>query len=347
MSPLLVMSLLGLSLLIPIFEDNGTEEDGVPDPADPDPTGPVVEGTDAPDILSAVAGETLNGQEGNDTLSATDTSDGATLNGADGADSLTLEGLNGSAFGGAGADVITVTGTLEPGVQSVVRIDGGEGDDTITATSNGGVINGGGAEDVITVTGDFDTVMGGAGNDTISVDGADAGGATPIDGGAGNDVITVREGGATNGVSIVDGGSGDDRIITQIAADAPLTDITDVLTGGEGRDTFEIEFQTTDDRLDGGQTFGTLAEITDFNAAEDSLVIDVSGFNSFGGAASAENQIAVQITDLSDGSGSELTFTVTHPDVDAPLVGTLQLSGVTGLAPDAVDFVITGERLAP
>ncbi|MDO5295672.1 MAG: M91 family zinc metallopeptidase [bacterium] len=142
-------------------------------------------------------------------------------------------------------------------------IEGGAGDDTITASENVTVplyILGGRGHDTIVGGWGDDYIRGGKGNDTISVRGGnnelfgDEGhdkisggdGRDYIDGGKGNDIL---EGGAGNDViyagpgnDVVDGGAGNDFINAGSGNDA--------VEGGEGRDV--IFGGSGDDQLSGG-----------------------------------------------------------------------------------------------
>ena len=84
-------------------------------------------------------------------------------------------------------------------------IEGGEGDNVISALGSGDDrIHGGTGNDVITLGEGNNYVYGGAGDDTISVLGA---GRNVLYGGEGNDAITGGQ-----GIDYIDGGMGDDRI---------------------------------------------------------------------------------------------------------------------------------------
>ncbi|MBL4892713.1 MAG: hypothetical protein JKX91_13000 [Rhizobiaceae bacterium] len=141
-------------------------------------------GDDVINVASTAYGEQrVYGGAGDDTISLSGRN--ARAYGGDGDDVIAVAGLYVGAKGGAGDDVISVSGEI------VSSVSGGEGDDTITV--NGkivGTVRGGAGDDVITVSSDnvssrrwgahgnfgfggsFDpTIIGGEGNDTISVDG--------------------------------------------------------------------------------------------------------------------------------------------------------------------------------
>lgn len=141
-------------------------------------------GDDVINIASTAYGEQrVYGGEGDDTISLSGRN--ARAYGGDGDDVIKVAGLYVGAEGGAGDDEISVSGEI------VHSVSGGEGDDTIAV--NGkivGTVEGGAGDDVITVSSDnistrrwgahgnfgfgesFNpTIIGGEGNDTISVDG--------------------------------------------------------------------------------------------------------------------------------------------------------------------------------
>ena len=117
--------------------------------------------------------------------------------------------------GGNRADVITLS-SLDSGFSGTITVNGGDGNDQISAatlnlsvTIDGGVgadqLTGGGGDDVLSGRGGNDTLSGGGGNDTLF-------------GGSGSDRLT--------------GGDGDDRLNGQGGS-------KDILTGGLGDDTLD------------------------------------------------------------------------------------------------------------
>jgi Ca2+-binding RTX toxin-like protein len=144
---------------------------------------------------------------------------------------------------GAGDDVVTV-GDLSGVAQTVLTINGGDGNDTLDASAGilGDVrlrLNGDAGNDRITGSANDDTIDGGAGRDTLL-------------GGAGNDVIF---GGADN--DAINGGAGDDSITGD--------DGNDTLAGGDGNDTLRgglgndsLTGQAGADSIDGAEGRDTL-----------------------------------------------------------------------------------------
>jgi Ca2+-binding RTX toxin-like protein len=138
----------------------------------------------------------------------------------------------------AGPAIITALGGAQVsvdhmGVGDRFVIDGGAGNDTVTASGTGG-------DDVITIARD--------GTDSVAVF---AQGGQPvsivnveqlvIQGGDGNDTIVAQNGLATLTQLTIDGGAGNDTIIGGDGADLLLGgDGNDVITGGRGNDTAQL-----------------------------------------------------------------------------------------------------------
>ena len=216
------------------------------------------------DLTTTMAGETLEGGSGNDTLDSTLA--GTTLLGAGGNDDLTLNG-SGSAFGGDGNDTLD-TGPQINDTNGAVLLSGGAGDDVLTGVSE---------QDFANIT-----LEGGAGNDTLS--GEAFVGGLAARGGDGDDVIDIafEQGRAfgdagndtirASGLSMAEGGAGDDLLIAD-----PSNDLTGEnsagarLTGNEGADSFVIETRVEGqfDRFVNAQ----MGEITDYTRSEDSIQI--------------------------------------------------------------------------
>ena len=120
-----------------------------------------------------------------------------------------------------------------------------------------------------------DTLTGGAGEDTLVGNRGDDGlygndGNDHLDGGSGEDVLfggngnDHLEGGSDDVRDFLKGGRGDDLLIAQEA---------DVLTGGDGSDTFSIDASAG--------AFDNSAQIIDFNENEDQIeiVLDETNFD--------------------------------------------------------------------
>lgn len=131
-----------------------------------------------------------------------------------------------------------------------IRIEAGDGDDTITGSAVRDIIQGQGDNDTIMAGAGDDVAQGGAGNDMVSGGtGTDA-----LDGGAGDDRLSLDD---INAGDSVDGGAGTDTFVyalqpgsnhtvttsaTQVIVDAVAISVTNVenyeLTGAELNDSF-------------------------------------------------------------------------------------------------------------
>lgn len=163
---------------------------------------------DQADTLNGGLGnDTLNGGKGNDTLNGNENDD--TLNGGDGID---------NASGNDGADLINgdKNDDILSGGAGNDTINGGAENDTITAGTGDDTVNGGTGNDSISGEDDNDTLRGGDGTDSLS-------------GGNGND----RMAGGKNGDSF-DGGLGIDRVFYENCTDSILVTIGAGTNNDEG-----------------------------------------------------------------------------------------------------------------
>jgi serralysin len=174
-------------------------------------------------------GSFLYGFAGNDAISSSGTGD-STILGGDGNDGITLVG-GGSVDGGAGADTINAGSSTTD-------------EDTL-------VVIGGAGNDQVSLGGDAaTTVTAGAGDDRVFVNGD---GLLNVTLGDGNDLFdslgsgaSIVEGGA--GADTIDGGDSNDRLYGQSAAGG--NDGNDVIDGGNGSD--YLQGNAGADTLDGG-----------------------------------------------------------------------------------------------
>jgi len=165
-------------------------------------------------------------------------------------------------LGGNGNDMITLNSIADVRALILV-IDGQVGDDTISAMNalfgNSLVsLNGGAGNDTITGGGDSDIINGGDGEDLLSGN-ADG---DLIDGGDGNDVINGDDGSDTLlgniGNDTVNGGDGNDSLTGSFGNDVLMGNAgNDTVRGGFGND--NINGATGDDLLEGDQDNDTLA----------------------------------------------------------------------------------------
>jgi Ca2+-binding RTX toxin-like protein len=176
----------------------------------------------------AVAARTLNGGNGNDTLTGDRSDD--TINagngndivygrsgndilyGVNGADKLFGEGGNDQLYGGNDADELwggAGNDLLDGGNASDI-LSGGSGDDKLYGGNDADKLDGGDDNDLLDGSNGADELYAGAGNDTI--DGGND--ADLVAAGAGNDTITTG-----NGLDMVVAGAGDDYVNTDNDAD--------------------------------------------------------------------------------------------------------------------------------
>ncbi|MFU2054803.1 hypothetical protein ACLRAA_07610, partial [Gallibacterium anatis] len=189
--------------------------------------------------------------DGNNTLSL-GSSSSVGYSGGTGTDTITIKGNvnNNSTFNiGSGDNSITITGNAEQTWIGVSNNDQGfaqSGNDTVTI---GGSLTGKGIEtEVINL---------GAGQDSVTISGKLQDSLIRM--GDGNDSITIR--GIIDGSNRIDAGSGDDVIVT-----GQINSWDTQLIGGEGNDTFTVQYFKGDNRsaVSGGTGTDTL-NITGFN----------------------------------------------------------------------------------
>jgi hypothetical protein len=159
----------------------------------------------------------------------------------------------------------TIPETTEPLPDGGLDIRGlAEQENILEGTENSDLITGGNLQDVL---------AGAIGNDTI----AGAGGNDTIDGGDGNDQLSGEDGDdvirGVTGANIIFGGTGSDRLI--VSTNANTFPQASTLTGGEGEDTFELNFNQEAIGSETTTETGTSAvnQITDFTPGEDRIVI--------------------------------------------------------------------------
>ena len=207
-----------------------------------------------------------DGGGGNDTIDASQTGTFVpqiTLIGGAGSDSLvgsTDSGVSNFFDGGTGNDFIQFGGSNDK------LIGNTEGNDTITAakvidsTSSPFLIEDTLGSNTLSGYSGGDTLVTGAGDDSIVGGDTNEGGDDSIVAGAGNDIIFGR-----GGTDTILGGAGNDYI-------APgLNGTGDSLIGGEGNDSFVFFAANT--------STTNLSVIVDFNATDDRILLSDAGFN--------------------------------------------------------------------
>lgn len=235
---------------------SGDVVDGMPvsdDIEDPEHTPEMLAGTQGDDILGGgMASDTLMGDAGHDLLSGRGGDDA--IFGGDGQDQLgggtgndTLTGENGddtliagegndALLGGAGNDSLA-------GQAGDDLLHGDAGDDSLMGGEGADTLNGGDGADWLAGGSDQDLLQGGAGQDTL-------------DGGAGHDTIWGQSPDMPDTeVDFLNGGTGDDVLMISRG---------DIAMGGDGSDSFQLIDIAPD---------GPVAQISDFNPAEDDLII--------------------------------------------------------------------------
>lgn len=232
----------------------------------------IIFGLDGDDVITVTDNirTEIYGGEGNDILQLFDADDFAsggigddmissgagddTVHGDDGNDTIDGGLGNDTIYGGDGNDFIA-------GGRGDDYISGGSGNDIVNAGNGADTVYGGNGNDVLNGAGGNDHLDGGRGNDTIDGGSGDDfiygnKGSNTLFGGAGND--TVNTGDHT---SSADGGTGDDLIVARLKKGGDHT-----LTGGEGADTFEFQYQTSRKSAD--------VVITDFELGLDDFIIN-------------------------------------------------------------------------
>ena len=213
------------------------------------PASDVLSGTDIDDVIDAMDGDDqVNGYAGDDPLSGGRGDD--QMLGGDGNDTLIGEGGQDDLHGGFGDDHID-------GGDNADELWGHMGNDTLFGNAGNDNLTGGAGEDVLFGNDGNDGLHGNDGNDSL----AGGAGEDVLFGGNGDDYI---EGGSDTVRDFLNGGRGDDLLVAQQG---------DVLTGGEGLDTFAIDTSAG--------VFAQSAQIIDFNANDDhfEIMLDENSFD--------------------------------------------------------------------
>ena len=199
--------------------------------------------------------------QGSSTITASTNIQAVTVNGLGGNDLITIGSLSGvlptvlTVNGGEGDDTISANGADIGRVRLFLSGDNGNdsilgslGKDTILGGNGSDSINGGAGDDSILGLAGNDVLAGGTGNDTVNGgDGLDfvtgQAGDDSLDGGTGNDTLRGFEGNDT-----LQGQAGDDLLNGMDGDDSILGGVgKDQITGGAG-----------DDTLDGGRNDDTI-----------------------------------------------------------------------------------------
>ncbi|MEP3035479.1 MAG: calcium-binding protein, partial [Pseudoruegeria sp.] len=175
---------------------------------------------------------------------------------------------------------------------------GGDGYDHLIGGEGDDILSGGAGDDTLEGGFDNDEVTGGLGQDAIM-------------GGGGDDILSgvvqdPQSGEDLHERDYLNGGVGDDTI--QVGND-------DVVTGGEGQDNFLLGDWISD---------GSAATIMDFNAAQDSLLIQYDGISE------VEPEVTIESSDA-DGEPQSQVF------LDGLHIATL--NGVGDLSVDQITLI--------
>ena len=240
----------------------------------------------------------LSGGGGNDTLLAVVDNVRDTMNGGDDSDTANYSAYAANLtvnLGAAAPIIVGGSGSNANNSDVLVAIEnfvGGSGNDTITGNANGNILNGGNGNDtfIYAIGGGIDTILGGAGIDTLSILGTNPanetldviynGGAliTGFEGGTVTGVETITANllgnadtlsytGSTSGVTVVLGNGGAIGLASGFTSIANISNVTgtaqvDSITGN-----------TSDNILDGGGGSDTLVGL----AGNDTYVVNNAG----------------------------------------------------------------------
>lgn len=226
-----------------------------------------------------------------------------------GSKNVTITALNSTANDVFSASGLTGNLTVTELANVAVTIVGGSGNDTITLAAAGGLVTSNGGNDTIVSPTGASTVYGGDGTDSITTGAA----ADSIDGGAGVDNITTAAGADT-----VLGGAGADTINGGLGSD--------VLTGGTEGDVFQFLANTANES--GGVPSATaLDTITDWATGDK---IDLVGTNvtiQATAAAAVAGTANISATGLATFAASDTTLALKLTAVEAALTAGTNTAG--------------------
>jgi len=315
-------------------------------------TGSLPLGTGADVASSQSVALTLDGGDGNDTLSGS-----GPLQGGIGDDVLRPTATGTSIDGGAGVDrlsyeqvtaPLTLTKSSATDVQvlgdgivktGIERLEGGKGNDTINGSAAPDVLIGGEGNDVIEGRGGGDVLDGGPGFNTVSY--ASAAGPVVVDlaAGTGNaatvDALTAFAGVITGaGNDTVTGSSRNETFTLGAGADS--------LSAGAGNDA--IDGGPGNDLLRGGQGSDTInggadRDMATYDERTSGEPLNITLASPGGDGAAGENDTLLGIEDITGGASSD---TIAGDDGPNAILGGNGLNTLDGLGGD--DFVRGGEN---
>jgi Ca2+-binding RTX toxin-like protein len=142
---------------------------------------------------------------------------------------------------------------------------------------------------------------------------------------------------------VLDGGSGDDTITDEAFLETPAAGaVPDMLTGGEGADSFFINlvnqtvFEGEEQLVEGD--LGILSQITDFDPDEDMLMIDINNADEAGINDPVRTLDSFTLVEADDGSYTDVQLVINSAGVSGQLTATIRLDGATGLTSDDIAF---------
>ena len=261
----------------------------------------VLYGNEGDDTMSGGAGvDILQGGDGNDVLNGGADDDG--LDGGNG-DDVMNGGTNADRFdGGAGIDTVTYADRTEPIAvkENGNFTDGGASD--LSSKPNGGTL-----ADFVNV--DVEHVIGGAGNDTISIGAGSRTGTATLEGGPGDDTLTTRSPSAVPTTFI--GGPGKDTMQGGDGADVFLQgsapDGADDVHGGAGSDVVDYSARPAN------STFVTFDDVANDGAGgeRDNLHADVESAPGAAGGSAPKPTVSVRpVTVIEGAAGTKKVVSV-------------------------------------
>jgi len=204
------------------------------------------------------------------------------------------------------------------------NIDGGAGDDTLRSFGDG-MILGGEGDDVFTLGGEAEG-FGGEGEDYMYISDAASG-----FGGDGDDTFFLKHSNdADDGAATAEGGDGNDTFVMKPLSGLPEETVAHVLTGGAGADVYAFDIDGATAIRDGAQEDNQIiATITDFDPAEDMLMLDIGAKSSFDDV-DALPQPEVSTTEDPEGKFVDVHFSWTNPlNPDNVETRTVRLEGLS------------------
>lgn len=310
------------------------------------------------DIVQGGTGvDTLFGGMGDDSLSMSDANTGDSADGGGGTDTFTYDDDTNSSsnitIGLAGVTVDSATIMLNDIEQ--IRIEAGNGNDTIIGSAVGDIIQGQGDHDIIMAGAGNDVAQGGDGNDVVS----GGTGTDVLDGGAGDDRLSLDD---INAGDNINGGADTDTFVhvlragsnhtvttsaTQVDVDGTILSVTNVenyeFTGAELDDSFTTG--DGDDVLIGGDgnddhNAAGGDNILSGGAGNDRFAV-TDGSNTIDGGAGADQLFFIN-PDLTTFTG-DVTFNFVTGTASVAGGGNSTVTGIETLFTGSGDDMITGD----